>query len=333
MIFCRAGRLSPLPTPNYTEIAVATILFVNSLQPEIDRGWKPDDVLHVLAQQGHTCVIANVETRRQLETLISPYDDPIVWPVCYTIGPEVDGLLLTAALEQMGILYVGASATSLALNSKLEFKAALAQKTPYQSPAYYRIESLQTFPTHALGYPAVLKTEFSCNSEGVCVIDNQNELKDKAREFTKRFGQRLLVEKWERQREFTVAYFPPVDANTHSAAALEFHLMPGYRYIDARVKSDNSLLRFSKPEASVCHSLEDTATQIAKLLAIDGHFRMDFVANAKGQIFPIEVNFLPFLTRYPPHQSYFPLAFEVAGRSYDNIIDRLLNYSRLKRFL
>jgi len=306
---------------------VATILFINSIQPEIDRGWKPDDVVQTLAEKGHTCVIANIGTRRELECLISRYENPIVWPVCYTIGPEVDGLLLADALDQMGIVYVGAGATSLVLNSKLEFKAAVAQKTPFQSPTYYRIESVQTLSTHALGYPAVLKTEFSCNSEGVTVVDSLDELRDKANEFAKRFRQRLFVEKWERQREFTVAYLPPVDVDTRSAAALELHLAPGYLYVDARVKNDNSLLRFSKPEASVRCILEDTTTQIAKLLSISGHFRMDFVANTGGEIFPIEVNFLPFLTRYPPHQSYFPLAFELADWSYDKMVDRLLHYS------
>ena len=310
---------------------MANILFVNSIQPRIDRGWKPDDMLQALAQKGHSCVIATVETAAELRDLVSQYEHPIVWPVCYTIGPKVEGLLLAAVLAEMGIDYVGASAPALALNSKLVFKTALSGKTPYNSPAYYKIESLKVLPIHSLGYPAVLKTEFSCNSEGVAVIDDYADLADKAGEFTERFRQRLFVERWERQREFTVAYLPPSGVGTPSAAALEIHLTPGYRYLDARVKSDNSLLRFSRPENPIRSVLEKATLEIAKLLKIDGHFRLDFVVNATGAVFPIEINFLPFLTRRAPNQSYFPLAFELAGRSYDYIANRLLSYPKHRK--
>lgn len=306
---------------------MASILFVNSDQPEIDRGWLPKDAMDTLSARGHACLSSDIQSIDDLRRLLEQYPDPIVWPVCYTIGEAVDGPLLTQVLDQLSVRYVSAGPGVVNLSSKLLFKEALSRKARHRSPDYCLADdSLDVF-MQRFGFPLVVKSEFSCNSEGVRVVDGPSQLLGAIEELTKRYRQRVFVERWERFREFTVAYVPATDDLPYEAAALEFRLREGRRYIDASAKNDNGLIKFSAPEVPLREAILRLAHEIASDLKIDAYFRMDVLLNEQGALFPIEINFLPFLTRYPPSQSYFPMAFELAGTSYDYLIERLLSPS------
>jgi D-alanine-D-alanine ligase-like ATP-grasp enzyme len=306
------------------------IVFVNSTQPEIDRGWRPDDAVNEASRLGFAVLMTNVESRSALETLIASEPGILVWPVCYTIGSDPKGPLLSTILEQLGVPFVGAPSKALRLSSKLEFKEALAAQTPYRSPAYHLVNAGEQ-PNVGIGLPAVLKTEFSCNSEGVAVANDPFAFAEIFERLSFTYRQRVYVERWERAREYTVAYLPPLLDRKAIAAAIEIRVVGNAQYIDSQAKSDNSRLEFLRPEEKKAIQLEEMTIDIAALLDIDGHFRLDIVENSRGQLFPIEANFLPFLTTSGRNRSYFPIAFELASRlDYRQIIERILTHA-LKR--
>jgi D-alanine-D-alanine ligase-like ATP-grasp enzyme len=306
---------------------IRRVVFIESVQPAIDRGFPHRDAAAAVADLGFDVSGIDVVARDELEALAVDRGELLVWPVCFTIGADVAGLLLTAALEELDIPFVGVGSAGAKYGSKLRFKTALATLTSYPSPDYQVIEPGE-FPSQRIGYPAVIKTEFSCNSIGVAVANDPAEFTELYDQLKALSGQSIFVERWERAHEYTVAYMPPVSGNPEVAAALELQLNGGARYIDKRVKRDNTFIRFHRPPVEQAIRLQEMTVDIARRLGLDGHFRMDFVENSRGQLFPIEVNLLPNLTRSGPNQSYFPTALSLStGLTYPTLIERMLAHA------
>lgn len=306
---------------------IRRLAFVSSIQPQIGRGWRPNDAAIVATELGLDVLEVRVTSSSELSDLASRHSDILVWPVSFTIGPDVKGTYVTSVLEGLGVPFVGSGSAALAYSSKLLFKGALANRTPYRSPDYLLVEP-GSLSSDRIGYPAVLKTEFSTNSKGVVVVDDSIEFVKACAHLRESYGQTIFVERWERAREYTVAYLPPFKSRKATAAALEIELDSKARYLDQFAKNDNTRLRFRRPSADQASRLEEITTQIAHQLGLDGYLRLDFVENVHGQLFPIEVNLLPFLTRSAPEQSYFPMAFELAGReTYVEIIQHIIAHA------
>jgi D-alanine-D-alanine ligase-like ATP-grasp enzyme len=297
------------------------------MQPSIGRGWPAEDAMAAVIDLGFDIEQINVTSRSDLESAVSSRSNILVWPLSYTIGPNINGTLITAVLEQLDIPFVGPNSANLALSSKLAFKTALKARTPYSSPIYQLVDSDIT-PGDDIGFPAVLKTEYSCNSKGVLAVANPAAFSDAYNFLRHSYGQRVFVERWEREREYTTAYLPPVGNRGALTASLELRLNSDSFYIDNRAKQSNTLLSFSKPVDDTIAYLDHVTKDIARAMDFDGYFRLDVIENTSGMRFPIEINCQPFLTRSGSGQSYFPMAFELSGiLTYPDIIGRIIAHA------
>jgi D-alanine-D-alanine ligase-like ATP-grasp enzyme len=215
---------------------IDTVLFVFSQQPIIDRGWDPLDAKLELSRLGfHLEDLFVTEITELLGYFASAKQNILVWPVCYTIGEKVDGPLLVEALHQLSVPFMGASSDSLALNSKIALKKRL-EGSGFQSPEYKIINS---DGADAVGFPFpyLMKCEYSCDSKGVSIVRNEEEHSNSYNSLTASFDQRVFAERWERNREFTVAYIPnnvrPI------IAPLEMIITSGDLFVDSNVKAHN----------------------------------------------------------------------------------------------
>jgi D-alanine-D-alanine ligase-like ATP-grasp enzyme len=178
--------------------------------------------------------------------------------------------------------------------------------------------------------PYVIKCEYTCDSVGVAVARSPGEALQIARRFSAAFGQRVFAEKWERAREFTVAFIPGHPQPL--IAPLEVTLATGATIIDRHVKSDNSHLRFDLPEPVLARRIGDCVARLAEELAIDGHFRVDVLLNSTGDLHVIDVNFLPQMHLHGGAVSYFPMALKRACRLSDgDILEAMLLAPRTRR--
>ena len=304
------------------------VIFVHSEQPIIYRGWIPEDAAAELNRLGIHTQSVFISALEELRSKIVYPEQTLVWPVCYTVGADPNGPLLAALLEEHGIPYIGLAAETLRYSSKLRFKDAVAQRTAYRTPAYgsYSAET-RTFAVD-IPFPAMVKTEYSCNSEGVWFANNRIEAEELAQSAHSQTGQAVFLEQWERHCEYTIGYIAGFGEAAPLAAAMTMTLLDERPYVDREAKNDNTLLQFSRPDPDVASALEKMTISIAQGLALDGHFRMDVVMNSHGEAFPIELNLLPYLTRHAPNQSYFPLAFELAGTlDYTGVITRIVSHA------
>lgn len=285
---------------------------MKSDQSAIDRGWDPGDVSLCLQALGFQ--VDEIDVRDNLSLLASldgKRQSTLVWPVCYTLGEDPGGPLLVKALEANGIPFVGPGSRALSVSSKLALKNEL-DRGPVSTPRYIVVGDGE-FPVIPFGYPCVLKCEYTCDSRGVELATSCDDARKKAAEMMCKFRQRVFIEEWVRNREFTVAFIP--DSPAPVVAALELKLDDTASYINCEVKQDNRRLTFLVPSPQMVDRLASVTIELAEYLGIDGHFRVDILEDARGSLHVIDINFLPQMHFAASSLSYFPMAFILSCRS------------------
>jgi D-alanine-D-alanine ligase-like ATP-grasp enzyme len=301
---------------------IDTIVFIHSDQPLIDRGWTTGSVEHELRRLGLAMQHVKADDQKSLsDRLAELASHSLVWPVSYTIGSDVDGPLLVDFLDSLGVPYIGPNAASLVLNSKIVFKQRLLA-AGFRTPAYQLLDLESDL---SVGPPCVLKTEFTCNSQGVTLIADVLQLEPIANDFRK-YEQRLFVESWERQTEYTIAYLPtPRDS---LVAVMEMIPLKGHWYVDREVKADNMYVRFETPDAKIYDALSELTKRLVGSFDIDGHFRLDIIENDLGELFVIDINFLPGMNNDSGQRSYFPVALELTyGLNFHTVVCHILEHA------
>lgn len=308
--------------------AIKEVWFITSEQPAIDRGWDTVDVDACLRGLGFRTKHVHISTDAQAHSKISKHAwDILAWPVCYTLGEQVDGRLLAAILEELDVAFVGTGARGLVVNSKIVLKAALAGST-IRTPRY-RLVNAETIESIPFETPYVMKCEYSCDSQGVRVIHSLDEARAVWLSLTGRYGQRVIAEEWARSREFTVCYIP--GAVRPIVGSLEFILLGDRLIVDEAAKSDNRLIRFVMPDEKLNARLTSCVCQLTADLFIDGHFRADFLQDTNGELYVIDINFLSQMHFSEDCLSYFPMALRATlGMDPEGVVCALLDAARRK---
>lgn len=251
----------------------------------------------------------------------------LVWPVCYTIGREVNGPLLAEVLDELKIPFIGGSARTLELNSKIQLKERL-KGSRFKSPDYKIIDS-DNVETVDFPVPYVMKCEYSCDSKGVSIVRDILEARQVFDSLRGRFGQRVFAERWERSHEFTIAYIP--SSTKPIVGPIEMVITTDSLIIDAYVKMHNECLRFEVPEQDVRDRLISYVSDFADFLSIDGHFRVDVLLNERNTLYIIDMNMLPYMNNSPKPLSYFPMCFQLNyGLGFQHVICAMLEAARDK---
>lgn len=286
------------------------VVFIKSAAVGIDRGWDPTDVRHVLVNAGIENYVIEAQVPADIMGAVERLPDAIFWPACYTLCRDPVQSLVTKQLEELHVKYAGASSKSLGFSSKIAFKERAIGIPGVRTPAYQEIRQGNgaIFPLE-ISFPAMLKTEYSCNSEGVRRLDSKRDFYRSNIELLRKYGQRHYVEKWERSREYTVAVLPKTIKRDCVIAPIGMEIQNNSIYIDADVKSKSPLVRVFALDNNESSELMEMTSALVNGMSIDGHCRIDFIRNEVGMLFVIEANFQPFMSFQTHTRSYFPNAF------------------------
>jgi D-alanine-D-alanine ligase len=259
-------------------------------------------------------------------------------------------------LELMKIPYTGSGvlASALAMNKPLTKRVLSAQDLPY--PKSYVIEEheLDQFDQFVKTLPAppvMVKPLNEGSSVGVYKIDDASELTDCVKKTIKEFGG-AIVEGFVSGQEITIGV---LEKEAHSQSSCSSHksssgasssasggaatkercgslvalpileLRPKSKagFYDYEAKYTKGMTEFVLPA-----ELSDERTKEAQELArrtfralnCSGYARVDMIAGFDGKLYILEVNTLPGMT----DTSDLPAMAEVAGISYDQLVERIL---------
>lgn len=232
---------------------------------------------------------------------------------------------LQGLLEMAGVPYVGSGVLASALGmdkmkSRMIFRDA---GLPVPPTAFLDRPSLKDAQraVRSIGLPCVVKPNRSGSSIGVSIVHQSRDV-SRAWKLARRFDYQILVEKYLRGRELTVA----VLGSLKSKAMPVTEIVPTGEFFDLAAKYRGVASGLTK---EICPaSIPPTLARTAQALAVQAHMllncrgltRTDMIASRTGKITLLEINTIPGFTE----NSLAPKAVQASGITFSDFLDRLI---------
>jgi D-alanine-D-alanine ligase len=228
-------------------------------------------------------------------------------------------------LERQGVIFTGSGSEA----SKLAFDKIEAKKVfrkvglPTAGDVVFSLSDWEKLKGSVdLKYPRVVKPSCQGSSIGVRIVKNAEEMDGAIQEaFAK--DTRVLVEEFISGREFTVGIL-----GERVLPVVEIRPKAGwYDYTNKYTKNATEYLVPAPIDQALEHQLQDLALKAHHSLGCRDLSRSDFLVDAKGNTYLLEVNTIPGMTE----TSLLPKAAAAAGISFPQVcltlIEQALNRS------
>lgn len=253
----------------------------------------------------------DADVLRQLEQ--GGYDR--VFNVLHGRGGE-DGVM-QGCLELLGLPYTGSGVLASALGmDKLRTKQ-LWRGVGLPTPEFMMLETATDLERAAreVGFPMMVKPSHEGSSIGMSKVEAAGQL-PAAWELARRYDAAVLVERWVTGAEYTAAILDDV-------ALPLIRLETGNVFYDYQAKYESDETRYHCPCGLPAERERDyQQLALAAFRALDGRGwgRVDFMVDAEGRPWLIELNTVPGMTDH----SLVPMAAREAGLDFETLVVRIL---------
>lgn len=227
---------------------------------------------------------------------------------------------IQSLLESMGQKYTcsGAAASILGMN-KMFFKF-LVNKEKIKNPKaiFLRDKNINVSDLKNLGWPVVVKPVLGGSSIGISIVRAKENLM-KAINLAFKYDQEILIEEYIKEIEVSCSV---IEDNGKVLALPLVEICPKKEFFDYKSKYNEKLCQEIVP-ARVLDELSQKIFEISKkvftLLKCKGMARLDFIIK-NNEAYVLEINIIPGMTS----QSLLPKAAKVAGISYTELLDKII---------
>ena len=257
-------------------------------------------------------------------------DIDVIFPVLH--GPFGEDGTVQGLLKLANLPFVGSGVLGSAVSMDKDVMKRLLRDAGIAIPEF------MTFVSSArnrisfdevrarLGMPCFIKPANLGSSVGITKARDDREFEAGVREAF-RYDRKILVEEFVSGREIECA----VLGNTRPEASGLGEVRPTHEFYSYEAKyidEHGAELEIpAKLPPELTEEIRTTAVETHKTLACEGMSRVDFFLKEDGEVLVNELNTIPGFTRI----SMFPKLWEVAGVSYGDLIDRLIQLA-LERF-
>lgn len=200
---------------------------------------------------------------------------------------------IQAALDLLGVPYTGSGyfGSAIAMDKNLTKKLASAAgvRTPEWRLVDYAADDVAALAAE-LPLPCVVKPVDSGSSIGVAIAHSREALVQ-ALEANRKLG-RAIVEQYVKGREIDVGVL-----NGRSLPSIEIIPKQGFYDYKNKYQAGATVEICPTPIAPEIEAeLGATALKVHELLGLKGYSRSDFMVNARGEVYFLEINTLPGMT-------------------------------------
>ncbi len=235
-------------------------------------------------------------------------------PVFHGKGGE-DGQV-QGLLGSLGIPYIFSGVSPHAIGIDKGVTQIIAKEHGLRVPEG---KVVQEMPDN-LNAPLVIKSCVGGSSIGVVIASTVEQAKNAIQETLDKEG-RVLIEEYVTGREFTV---PVIDTDGKSVPLPVIEIRPKNEFFDFESKYDPDLVDEICP-APISTDEQDRLQQAALLahnmIGARHLTRSDFIVDDQGQVWFLEINTIPGLTK----NSLVPKSLEVAGISFSKLLKEWLS--------
>jgi D-alanine-D-alanine ligase len=234
-------------------------------------------------------------------------------------GGALEGGTLQAVLDVIDVPYTGSGplASALAMDKDLSKRLFRAAGVPV--PAWFMAPVAADDVTTALGWPVIVKPSKQGSSVGLTLVKQAQDL-DNAVSVAAQYDDEVMAEQFIPGQELTVGVLGDVPlpvgqiVSKHELFDYETKYTPGMSEETFPAKIDTLLAR----------QLQEYALMAHRALKLRGYSRVDFRVTAEGDIFCLEANSLPGMTR----TSLLPQAAQAAGIAFSELCERIARLAR-----
>lgn len=238
-------------------------------------------------------------------------------------GGALEGGTLQAVLNVIGVPYTGSGplASALAMDKDLSKRLFRAAGVPV--PAWFMAPPLAAEDvTTALGWPVIIKPSKQGSSVGLTLVKTAQDLGD-AVKLASRYDDEVMAEQFIPGIELTVGVLGDMPLPVGQ-------IVPKHELFDYETKytpgmSDETFP--AKIDTALARQLQEHAVMAHRALKLSGYSRIDFRVSPEGDIFCLEANSLPGMTR----TSLFPQAAQAAGIPFPELCERIAGLARNNR--
>ena len=235
-------------------------------------------------------------------------------------GGAGEGGILQAVLDVIGTPYTGSGPLGSALAvdkdlSKRLFRAAgvpvaeWCMATPELDPAVI----------DRIGWPAIVKPSKQGSTVGLTLVKRKADVARAIAEAF-RWDDEVMIERFIPGRELTVGVLG-------DEALPPGEIFPKHELFDYECKYTPGMSEEIFPatlDAGLARNLQEQSVRAHRALKLSGYSRIDFRVTAAGDMFCLEANNLPGLTR----TSLYPQAARAAGIDYAEMCERICSLAR-----
>jgi len=234
-------------------------------------------------------------------------------------GGALEGGTLQAVLDVIGVPYTGSGplASALAMDKDLAKRLFRAAGVPV--PAWFMAPVAPDDVTTALGWPVIVKPSKQGSSVGLTLVRKAQDL-DNAVKLAGHYDDEVMAEQFIPGRELTVGVLGDVPLPVGE-------IVPKHEVFDYETKytpgmSDETFP--AKIDTLLARQLQEYALMAHRALKLSGYSRVDFRVTPEGDVFCLEANSLPGMTR----TSLLPQAAQAAGIPFADLCERIARLAR-----
>ena len=244
---------------------------------------------------------------------LAPVRDADVLCLCLHAG-RGEGGILQAVLDVIGVPYTGSGSLGSALAMDKDLSKRLFRAAGVPVPAWFMAPVAAEDVSTALGWPAIVKPSKMGSSVGMTLVKSAKAL-DAAIALARSYDAEVLVEQFIPGRELTVGIVGDVPLPVGE-------IIPRHELFDYECKYTPGMSEEvfpAKLDTALARQLQELALTAHRALKLGGYSRVDFRLSPEGDIFCLEANTLPGMTR----TSLLPQAARAAGIEFPELCERL----------
>jgi len=268
-------------------------------------------------------VVAELEARERALLSSGLADLPVVQGADVLFlalhGGTGEGGTLQAILDVIGVPYTGSGPLASALAMDKDLSKRLFRDAGVPVPAWFMTPVEPRDVTTALGWPVIVKPSKQGSTVGLTLVRQAKDL-DAAVRFAAQYDDAVLVEQFIPGRELTVGVLGDVPLPVGE-------IVPKHELFDYECKYTPGMSEETFPaklDTKLARQLQALALAAHRALKLGGYSRIDFRMSPDGDIFCLEANTLPGMTR----TSLYPQAARAAGIEFPELCERLCRLAR-----
>jgi D-alanine-D-alanine ligase len=237
-------------------------------------------------------------------------------------GGALEGGTLQAVLDVVGVPYTGSGPLASALAMDKDLSKRLFRATGVPVPAWFMAPVTAEDVTTALGWPVIIKPSKQGSSVGLTLVKKAQDLGN-AVKLASRYDDEVMAEQFIPGRELTVGVLGDVPLPVGQ-------IVPKHELFDYETKYTPGMSEETFPakiDTLLARQLQEYAIMAHRALKLSGYSRIDFRVSPEGDVFCLEANSLPGMTR----TSLFPQAAQAAGIPFPELCERIAKLARNNR--